>query len=110
MSISAAGAIVTGQQNTMPIVGGDIVIVDDVPDDVIIGGYGKLYTVGERQTKTFSMSEHVRFLQNQTVFKGVARYDGKPAIAEGFVAIGINGNTPTAANVTFAADKANQLD
>lgn len=109
MSISAAGAIVTGQQNTMPIVGGDIVIVDDVPDDVIIGGYGKLYTVGERQTKTFSMSEHVRFLQHQTVFMGEARYDGKPAIAEGFVAIGINGNTPTAKNITFAADTANQL-
>lgn len=109
MSITAGGAIVSGQTGVMPVIGGDIVVIDDVPDDVIIGGYGKLYTVGERQSKTFSMSEHVRFLQNQTVFKGVARYDGKPAIAEGFVAIGINGNTPTAADVTFAADKENQV-
>lgn len=108
LSITAAGAVASGLNNEMPLIGGEIVIIDDVPDNVIIGGYGKLYTVGERQSKTFSMSEHVFFLQNQTVFKGVARYDGKPAIAEAFVAIGIEGNTPTAAAVTFAADKANK--
>jgi hypothetical protein len=38
--------------------------------------------------------------------KGTARYDGQPVIAEGFVAIGLNGATPTAA-MTFAADSAN---
>jgi hypothetical protein len=38
--------------------------------------------------------------------KGTARYDGKPSIAEGFVAIGIAGTTPNA-TMTFAADAAN---
>lgn len=108
LSITAAGAVASGLNNQMPLIGGDIVTIDDVPDDVLIGGYGKLYTVGERRSKTFSLSEHVFFLRNQTVFKGVARYDGTPAIAAAFVAIGINGNKPTAAGVTFAADKANQ--
>lgn len=108
LSITAAGAIASGLNNAMPLIGGDIVTIDDVPDDVMVGGYGKLYTVAERRSKTFALSEHVFFLRNQTVFKGVARYDGKPAIAGAFVAIGINGNKPTAAAVTFAADKANQ--
>ena len=38
--------------------------------------------------------------------KGTARYDGKPAIAEGFVAMGINNTTPNA-TMTFAPDTAN---
>ena len=38
--------------------------------------------------------------------KGTARYDGKPSIREGFVAIGINKTTPTA-DMTFAPDDAN---
>ena len=107
LGVNAAGAVVGGVNGVMPLIGGDLVEIDDVPDDVLIGGYGMLYTVGERQEATFALSEHVRFLQNQTVFRGNARYDGKPAIAEGFVAIGINGNTPSAAGVTFAADSAN---
>ena len=41
--------------------------------------------------------------------KGTARYDGLPVIAEGFVAIGLNGVTPTA-QMTFAPDEANEVD
>ena len=48
----------------------------------------------------------MRFIQDQTVYKGTARYDGDVAIAEAFVAIGINGATPTAAS-TFPTDTAN---
>ena len=40
------------------------------------------------------------------MFKGTARYDGQPTIAEAFVAIGINGVTPNA-TMSFAADTAN---
>ena len=49
----------------------------------------------------------MRFIQNQTVFKGNARYDGRPVIEKGFVAIGIGGTKPTAAGIVFAEDKAN---
>lgn len=107
VSVDASGRIVTGVSDTMPVIGGIIEVLNFVPDNVIIGGYFDLYLLAERAGQKFVTSEHVRFLQDQTVFKGTARYDGTPAIAEGFVAIGINGATPTAA-MTFAADTANE--
>ena len=106
MSINAAGAIATGMQKTMPVIGGNIEILDFIPDDVIVGGYGDLYLLAERSEVKLGQSEHYRFIEDQTVFKGTARYDGTPVIAEGFVAIGINGTTPTA-NMNFAPDDAN---
>jgi len=106
MSINASGAIVSGVNGTMPVIGGDLVVLDFIPDNVIIGGYGDLYLLGERREITLNRSEHARFIQDQTVFKGTARYDGQPAIAEGFVAIGIGGTTPSA-TMSFAPDTAN---
>jgi HK97 family phage major capsid protein len=91
----------------MPVVGGVIEVLDFIPDNVILGGYMDLYLLAERAGARFAESEHVRFIQDQTVFKGTARYDGKPVIAEGFVAIGIKGTTPSATGVTFAPDPAN---
>lgn len=107
LTINAAGAIVTGQNGTMPVIGGAIEKLSFIPDDVIIGGYGDLYLLAERAGTAISQSEHARFIEDQTVFKGTARYDGLPVIAEGFVAIGIGGTKPTANAVTFAEDTAN---
>lgn len=106
MAINANGAIVAGVNGTMPVVGGAIEVLDFVPDNVIIVGYFDLYLLAERAGQKFASSEHAFFLQDATAFKGTARYDGTPVIAEGFMAIGINGATPTAA-MTFAADTAN---
>ena len=106
MATNAAGAIVAGVDGTMPVLGGVIEVLNFIPDNVIIAGYFDLYLLAERAGTQFATSEHVRFLQDQTVMKGTARYDGQPAIAEGFVAIGINGATPTA-TMSFAADAAN---
>ncbi|MBQ8617634.1 MAG: phage major capsid protein [Clostridia bacterium] len=107
LSINAAGAITAGQMGTMPVIGGAIEVLSFIPDDVIIGGYGDLYLLAERAGAAIAQSEHVRFIEDQTVFKGTARYDGVPVIAEGFVAIGIGGEKPTAGAVTFAEDTAN---
>lgn len=107
MSISAAGAIVTGMQNTMPVIGGAIETLGFIPDGVIIGGYGEHYFLAERAGAQIGYSEHVRYLEDQTVFKGTARYDGKPIIAESFVGIGIDVDAPAANDVTFASDLAN---
>lgn len=107
LSFNAAGAIATGMGDTMPIVGGAIETLDFIPDNVIIGGYGDLYILAEREGAQITQSEHVKFLEDQTVYKGLARYDGLPVIAEGFVAIGILGTTPTA-DMTFAEDTANK--
>lgn len=106
LTINAAGGIVAGINGEMPVVGGIIEVLDFIPDNVIIGGYFDLYLLAERAGTRFATSEHVRFIQDQTVLKGTARYDGQPAIAEGFVAIGLNGTTPNA-TMTFAADSAN---
>ena len=77
---------------------------------MIVGGFGDLYLLAEREGASVAQSEHVRFIEDQTVFKGTARYDGVPVIAEGFVAIGISGAKPAANAVTFAADKANNAE
>ena len=106
LAVNAAGAIVTAVNGSLPVVGGVAEVLDFIPDNVIIGGYFDLYLMAERAGAKFATSEHVRFLQDQTVFKGTARYDGAPAIAEGFAAIGIKGTTPNA-TMTFPTDTAN---
>ena len=106
VGVDASGRIVAGMSDVMPVVGGTIEVLSFIPANVIIGGYFDLYTLAERAGAKFATSEHVRFLQDQTVFKATARYDGAPAIAEAFVAIGINGTTP-AATMTFPTDTAN---
>ncbi len=106
VSVDASGRIVTGVADVMPVVGGIIEVLSFLPDNVIIGGYFDNYVLTERAGQQFASSEHVRFLQDQTVFKGTARYDGAPAIAEAFVAIGLGGTTPDA-TMAFATDTAN---
>lgn len=106
LNFNAAGAIVAGVNNTMPAIGGEIVELDFMADNNIVAGYGDEYVLAERAGTKIGSSEHFLFTSDKTVFKGTARYDGKPAIAEGFVAIGINGTDP-ATTATFAADTAN---
>lgn len=107
LSINAAGAIVSGVNSQMPVIGGEIIELNFMPDDMVVGGYGELYLLAERDGGQFASSEHVRFTDDQTVFKGTARYDGLPVIAEAFVVIGILGTAPDASGITFAPDTAN---
>lgn len=106
VTFNAAGAIVAGQNNTMPVEGGDIVELPFVPDNDIIGGYGSLYLLAERAGSQLAVSDQVRFIEDQTVFKGTARYDGAPAIGAGFVIVNIANVAPTT-TMSFAADNAN---
>lgn len=107
LTINAAGAIVAGVQATMPVVGGVIEVLDFIQDDVIVGGYFDLYVLGERRSAQLASSEHYRFVADETVFKGTARYDGTPiADAAAFVAIGIDGAVVNASSV-FPSDTAN---
>jgi HK97 family phage major capsid protein len=108
LSINAAGAIVSGMEGTMPVVGGIVEVLDFMPDYVIVGGYFDLFTLAERAGAKFAQSEHVAFINDATVLKGIARYDGQPAIAEAFVAIGVYGTTPSS-TMTFALDTANTV-
>lgn len=107
VSVDAQGNIVTGVAGTMPVIGGVIEVLNFIPDNTIIGGFFDLYLLAERAGAKFAESEHVFFLQDNTVFKGSARYDGQPVIAEGFVVIGLENTTPDATSVAFAPDEAN---
>lgn len=107
MSTTAAGAIVTGVTNQMPVIGGVIEVLDFVPDNMIFGGYDGCYFLAERSGATIDYSEHAFWTEDVTCFKGVARYDGKPAIADAFVAIGINNTDVSLSGISFAADTAN---
>ena len=109
ISVDAQGRVVSGVSDRMPVIGGIIEVLNFVPDNTIIGGFFDLYLLGERAGAKFAQSEHVFFIQDQTAFKGTARYDGQPVIAEAFVAIGLEGTTPSAAAVAFAPDKANTV-
>lgn len=106
IAFNSAAAIVSGVNMTMPVVGGDIVLLDFIPDGDIVGGYGELYRLVERKGGTFARSEHVRFLEDQTLFKGTARYDGKPIFGEAFVAVNIDNANP-ATSIPFAPDTVN---
>lgn len=108
-AVNAAGAIVSVMDGTMPVVGGDMVVFSDdvMPNDTIIGGYGDLYLLAERDGTTVGYSDQPLYLQDQTVVKGTARYDGQPAIPEGFVVIGI-GKAPVT-SVSFAQDVSNPV-
>lgn len=107
MNINAAGSIVSAMNGTMPVVGGAIEVFSDdiMPDSTIIGGYGELYLLAEREGSSVESSDIPLFIQEQTVIKGSARYDGKPVIPEGFVAIGV-GKAPTM-TMPFVPDVAN---
>lgn len=99
-------AIVAGINNAMPVVGGDIVELSFIPDGNIVFGYMDAYLLAERAGTALGQSEHCRFVEDQTVFKGTARYDGTPVIAEAFAVLTIDTKAPVT-SVDFAQDKAN---
>ena len=111
VAVDAQGRIVTGVADRMPVVGGIIEVIEDVPDNMIVAGYMDLYLLAERAGRSFASSEHVKFLQDKTVFKGTARYDGAPVIAEAFAVIMLNNGTASTAlaSVGFGEDKANSV-
>ena len=109
IAMTAEGNIVSQLNGVMPIVMGDIDVLEFIPDGDIIGGYGELYLWVDRGSMAIDVSEHVQFIQDNTVFRGKARADGKPVIPKSFVAMNIN-NVDVTTVVSFAADKANDAN
>lgn len=64
-----------------------VVFSQFTPDNKVVMGDFKKYLLGERRGVQIASSADVRFIQDQTVFKGTARYDGKPVYNEYFVVI-----------------------
>ena len=88
----------------MPVVGGDIVELKFIPENTVVFGYFGAYVLAERAGTKLAQSEHVKFIEDNTVFKGTARYDGKPVIREAFAVMGIGG-APTTTPPKFAGEE-----
>lgn len=105
LAYNSAAALMAGLDNTMPIVGGEIITLEFIPDHQVIGGYGGEYVLVEREGGTFASSDLPLFVQDKTVYKGTARYDGQPVSGEGFVAISYDNVAPTT-SMAFAPNYA----
>lgn len=106
ITFTASGDIVANLYGTLPIITGNVDVLEFIPDGDIIGGYGDLYLLALRSGMTIESSREVQFIQDNTVFKGKQRADGMPVIPGAFVAININNVNVTTA-MDFAADTAN---
>lgn len=94
VAVDGSGAYVSVVNGRMPAIGGEIIVINDIPNNNIVMGYFDLYALLEKKGITIDTSEHVKFLEDQTVVRGRGRYDGKPVVNKAFVAIGI-GSAPT---------------
>ena len=110
VTFTASGDVVANVFGLLPIVTGDIDILEFMPDNDIVGGYGDLYLWGQRSGMTIGGDEwgFTNRVRDQTLYFGKERADGIPVIAGAFVAINIAGSTP-ATSMTFPGDTANTV-
>jgi HK97 family phage major capsid protein len=106
ITFTATGDIAANVFGVLPIITGDVDILEFMPDGDIVGGYGDLYLLAMRSGLMVESSYEVQFLQDNTVFRAKQRADGQPIIPGAFVAININDTAVTTA-MDFAADTAN---
>ena len=109
ITFTATGDVAANVFGYLPIVGGDVEILEFMPDNDIVGGYGDLYLFAQREGMAIESSREAMFIQDNTVFRGKLRADGMPVVAGAFVAMNIAGSSPTTV-ATFAADTANDAD
>lgn len=106
LAFNSNAALLSGVENTMPVVGGEIITLEFMPDHMIVGGYAGEYSLVEREGGTFASSADALFLQDKTAFKGTARYDGQPVSGEAFIGMTYD-NTDVTTKMNFASDYAN---
>lgn len=111
ITFTATGDIAANVFGTLPIINGDIDILEFIPDNDIIGGYGDLYLWAQRAGMFIGMDDvgYVNRVADQTLFFGKERADGKPIIPGAFVVINIAGSSPTT-SISFPGDAANDAD
>ena len=106
-----SNAALVANPDLFPVVGGTVVEVedDDLADYEIIGGFGGNYLLAERAGVQLESSKDYLFIEDQTVFKGTARYDGRPLCGEAFVIVNYNNTAPTTSK-DFTPDEANSVE
>lgn len=110
ITFTASGDVVANVFGILPIINGDIDILEFMPDGDIVGGYGDLYLWGQRRGMTVGADEYgfTNRVNDQTLFYGKERADGLPVIPKSFVAINIEGSAP-AGEILFPTDDANTV-
>ena len=110
ITFTASGDVVANVYGILPIVTGDIDILEFMPDGDIVGGFGDLYLWAQREGAVIGMDDVGRQnrILDETIFFAKERADGTPVIPGAFVAINIEGNSPTT-SMTFAGDAANTV-
>lgn len=109
ITANSAGIYVSQDDKRMPVEGGEIEICEFMSDGDVFGGYGDLYLLSDRKQTTIKEFEQTLALKDEMLFVGTARYDGKPAIADAFIAFNID-NKAVTTSATFAQDKANTTE
>lgn len=108
ITFTATGDIAANVFGVLPIINGDIDILEFIPDGDIIGGYGELYLWAQHADMEIGteISGFTLRVKDATLFWGKERADGAPIIPGAFVAININGQAPTT-TMQFAGNSAN---
>lgn len=108
ITFTASGDVVANVYGMLPVINGDIEILEFMPDGDIVGGYGDLYLWAQHSGMEIGtdMAGLQLRVKDSTLFWGKERADGCPIIPGAFVAINIAGNTPTT-TMTFAGNSAN---
>lgn len=84
------GKTITGNANQPNVAGIRAVLSAHMNNKELLAGDFKQYLLAERAAVRLESSKDVKFTEDQTVFKGVGRYDGKPIRKESFVLIEID--------------------
>ena len=108
ITFTATGDIVANLYGRLPVIGGNVEVLEFIPDGDIIGGYGDLYLLSMREGMTVGADETGRTnrIFDETLFFAKARADGVPVIAGAFVAVNINNSSVTTTH-SFPGDTAN---
>lgn len=91
INVNADGEVVGRLPNlTRPdILGIPVTFNNSMAADQILYGEFDKYTLVERENIVIDSSDQVRFVEDQTSFRGKGRFDGKPTKAEAFVLVTI---------------------
>lgn len=108
IATTAGGQWVALIGGRLPIVSGQIDVLEFLPDGDIIGGYWQLYLLAQHETTVLGTDRTGATLRikNATLIYAYERFDGTPIIPEGFVAMNIMGQSVTT-EMTFPANAAN---
>lgn len=92
----------------LPIVSGDVDVLEFMPDYDIVGGYGDLYLWAQRDGTIIGIDDvgYTNRVNDQTIFFGKERADGAPIIPGAFVAMNLR-NTAVTTTYAFPTDDAN---